>query len=377
MIAQLPIACAKRHMGAVEVLFKARKALLNLKNSLTFVGALGRTAVEEGAPPVVTKASPPKSRPMKLVSIPANPVPDNFVTDSLKTRDGVLLRFARWQPPAGRRGTVCIFQGRGEWIEKYFETVRDLRARGFAVAALDWRGQGLSDRALHDRHKGFVRDFSEYDTDLEAFMREVVLPDCPPPLFAIGHSTGATVLIRAAYRGHRWFDRTVLIAPLIALAGAGATPTASLAVRVLRLAGFGAMYVPGGEAAVMETRPFAGNILTSDPVRYARNAAILEAEPDLAVGRPTVAWCDAAFHAMHAIRERGYASRIRQPMLIISNGLDVVVSNAAIEDFATMLRTGSHLVVVGAKHELLMEQERFRSQFWAAFDAFVPGTSPF
>ena len=71
---------------------------------------------------------------MKLVSIPANPVPDNFVTGELKTPDGVTLRFARWQPPAGRKGTVCILQGRGEWIEKYFETVRDLRARGFAVA---------------------------------------------------------------------------------------------------------------------------------------------------------------------------------------------------------------------------------------------------
>jgi lysophospholipase len=255
--------------------------------------------------------------------------------------------------------------------------VRDLRARGFAVAALDWRGQGLSDRGLSDRHKGYVRDFSEYDLDLETFMREVVLPDCPPPLFAIGHSTGATVLIRAAYRGHRWFDRTVLIAPLISLTGAGASPTAAMIVRLLRLAGFGSMYVPGGEATVIETRPFAGNILTSDPVRYARNAAILEAEPELALGRPTVAWADAAFRAMSAIRERGYAARIRQPMLIVSAGLDVVVSNAAIEEFATMLRTGSHLVVVGAKHEILMEQDRFRSQFWAAFDAFVPGTGSY
>jgi lysophospholipase len=57
---------------------------------------------------------------MKLVSIPANPVPDNFIVGTLKTPDGVALRFARWQPPAGRRGTVCIFQGRAEWIEKYF-----------------------------------------------------------------------------------------------------------------------------------------------------------------------------------------------------------------------------------------------------------------
>ena len=314
---------------------------------------------------------------MKLISIPANPVPDNFVTDCLKTPDGVSLRFARWQPPPGRRGTVCIFQGRGEWIEKYFETVRDLRARGFAVAMLDWRGQGLSDRGLSDRHKGHVHSFSEYDTDLETFMREVVLPDCPPPLFAIGHSTGATVLIRAAYRGHRWFDRVVLIAPLIGLAGAGSTATARGIVRALRLAGFGSNYVPGGEAVITELRPFAGNYLTSDPVRYARNAAVLEAEPSLALGRPTVAWCDAAFRAMREIRERGYASRIRQPILIVSCGLDALVSNKAIEEFSSQLRAGSHLVVVGAKHELLMEQDRYRSQFWAAFDAFVPGTGSY
>jgi lysophospholipase len=311
---------------------------------------------------------------MKLVSIPANPVPENFVTDTLKTSDGVRLRFARWQPPAGRRGTVCIFQGRSEWIEKYFETVRDLRARGFAVATLDWRGQGLSERMLGDPHKGYVRDFSEYDTDLEAFMREIVLPDCPPPLFALGHSTGATVLIRAAYRGHRWFDRVVLSAPLIGLGRAGATPAASAIVRALRLAGFGSMYVPGGSSTVIETRPFVGNILTSDPVRYARNAAILAAEPGLALGSPTVAWVDSAFRAMRTIRERSYGARIRQPMLIVSAGLDVVVSNAAIEDFAASLHSGSHLVVVGAKHELLMEQDRYRSQFWAAFDAFVPGS---
>ncbi len=310
---------------------------------------------------------------MKLVSIPANPVPDNFVTEYLKTPDGISLRYARWQPPAGRRGTVCIFQGRGEFIEKYFETVRDLRSRGFAVATFDWRGQGLSERMLRDRRKGYVRSFADYDTDLETFMREVVLPDCPPPLFAIGHSTGSTVLIRAVSRGHRWFDRVVLIAPLIALAGVGASPSAIAAVRALRLAGFGSMYVPGAAAAAMETRPFADNILTSDPVRYARNAAILEAEPLLAVGRPTVAWCDAAFRAMRIMQDRAYPARIRQPILIVSSGLDVIVSNAAIEEFATYLRTGSHLVVVGAKHELLMEQDRYRSQFWAAFDAFVPG----
>ena len=109
-------------------------------------------------------------------------------------------------------------------------------------------------------------------------------------------------------------------------------------------------------------------------MRYARNAAILEAEPALALGGPTVAWCDAAFRAMRVMQEPSYPARIRQPILIVAAGRDAIVSNAAIEDFATLLRAGSHLVVVGAQHEILMEQDRFRSQFWAAFDAFVPGT---
>jgi lysophospholipase len=167
----------------------------------------------------------------------------------------------------------------------------------------------------------------------------------------------------------------VLTAPLIDLQGFAATPTAKILVRALRIAGFGSMYVPRGEVGVMESKPFVGNILTSDPVRYARNQAVLEAEPELALGAPTVAWTDAAFRTMRMIRERSYPAHIRQPILIIAAGSDAVVSNAAIEDFATHLRAGSHLVVVGAQHELLMEQDRYRTQFWAAFDAFVPGTA--
>ena len=314
---------------------------------------------------------------MKLVSIPANPVPDDVVTGALQTPDGVTLRFARWQPPPGRKGTVCVFQGRSESIEKYFETVRDLRARGFAVATLDWRGQGLSDRALIDRRKGYVRDFAEYDTDLATFVREIVLPDCPPPMFAIGHSMGATILIRAAHQGHRWFDRMVLVSPLIALAGYRNNGVAKTIVHAMRMAGLGAMNLPGRETGPVGLRAFVGNIVTTDPVRYARNAAIVEAEPDLGLGGPTVAWTDAAFRAMRALDEPNYPARIRQPILIVAAGRDAVVSNAAIEQFATLLRAGSHLFVVGAQHELLMEQDRYRAQFWAAFDAFVPGTPLF
>ena len=156
---------------------------------------------------------------MTLVSIPANPVPENVVTGTIRTPDGAELRFARWAPPAGRKGTVCVFTGRGEQIEKYFETVRDLRDRGFAVAMIDWRGQGHSSRRLRDPRKGYVRDFSDYEVDVETFVQQVVLPDCPPPHFALAHSMGGAVMLRVAHAGKRWFDRMVLSAPMIDLPG--------------------------------------------------------------------------------------------------------------------------------------------------------------
>jgi lysophospholipase len=188
---------------------------------------------------------------------------------------------------------------------------------------------------------------------------------------------GALVLLRAAYAGIRWFDRMVLLSPMIALPGMRRTAATRALVRSLRLGGFGSLYVPGGDASVMQLRPFVGNLLTADPVRYARNVAVLEAELKLAIGWPTVAWADAAFRAMGELAEPGYAGRIRQPILIIAAGLDAIVSTPAIDEFAVQLRAGSHLIVPGARHELLMEQDRFRGQVMAAFDAFVPGTALF
>ncbi|MEA2939156.1 MAG: lysophospholipase [Alphaproteobacteria bacterium] len=314
---------------------------------------------------------------MTLVSIPANPVPDDVVTGTLKTPDGVSLRFARWAPPPGRKGTVCLFPGRAEFIEKYFETVRDLRARGFAVAMIDWRGQGMSERALRNPRKGYVRSFDDYRIDLETFVKEVVLPDCPPPVFALAHSMGATILIRAAQQGHRWFDRMVLLAPMIALPGMRRSLPTRTAVKTMRILGLGGSYVPGGDASVMMQRPFIGNLLTSDPVRYARNVAVLEAEPALAIGWPTVGWADSAFKVMREFVEPSYPARIRQPILIIAAGQDQIVSTPAIDEFAIRLRAGSHLIVSGARHELLMEQDRYRMQVLAAFDAFVPGSASF
>jgi lysophospholipase len=314
---------------------------------------------------------------MTLVSIPSNPVPENVVSGTIKTPDGVELRFARWAPPANRKGTVCVFTGRSEQIEKYFETVRDLRDRGFAVAMIDWRGQGHSARRLRDPRKGYVRSFADYEIDVETFVQQVVLPDCPPPYFALAHSMGGAVLLRLAHAQKRWFDRMVLSAPMIDLPGRSTSFPVRALLKTMRMLGRGGGYVPGGSDQLTGMAPFINNPLTSDPVRYARNVAILEEDPTLGLASPTVAWADTAFAAMKTFKGVNYPSEIRQPILMLAASNDTVVSTAAIEEFAYHLRAGSHLVIAGSKHEILQEQDRYRSQFWAAFDAFVPGTPLF
>ena len=310
---------------------------------------------------------------MTLLSIPANPVPEGALAGTIGASDGTALRFARWAAPAGSRGTVCVFTGRGECIEKYFETVQDLRKRGYAVAVIDWRGQGHSARRLTNPFKGHVASFSDYEIDVAAFVKQVVLPNCPPPYFAMAHSMGGAVMLRVAHAGIEVFERFVLCSPMVDLPGLRASLPMRGLVRLMRAAGMGERFIPGGNSNLTKPSHFPGNPLTSDPRRYARYAAILEADPTLGIASPTVAWLDAAFAAMAEFRSPEFAARIRQPVLMLAAGDDTVVSAPAIAAFARHLPTASHRVIAGAKHEILQEDDRYRDQLWAAFDAFMPG----
>ena len=320
---------------------------------------------------------PSRFRFMTLVSIPANPVPENVVTGTIKTPDGAELRFARWAPPAGRKGTVCVFTGRSEQIEKYFETVRDLRDRGFAVAMIDWRGQGHSSRRLRDPRKGYVRDFADFEIDVETFVQQVVLPDCPPPYFALAHSMGGAVMLRLAHAGKRWFDRMVLSAPMIDLPGratsfaavaAAAHPSPDRAGRPLRPR----RQRRADRLGILRQQSLHQRSRALRPQRrHPRGGS--DARPRLAdggLGRYRL-------RTMRGFRAANYPLQIRQPILMLAASSDTIVSTSAIEEFAYHLRAGSHLVIAGSRHEILQEQDRYRGQFWAAFDAFVPGTPLF
>jgi len=312
---------------------------------------------------------------VEFITTPDNPVPGNPTLVTVRTRDGIPLRAAYWLPETeAPQGTVCVLQGRAEFIEKYFETVGELLGRGFAVVTFDWRGQGLSGRQVSNRRKGHVRRFSDYRHDLEAIRDQILVPHMPEPHFGLAHSMGGAIALNAAYETWLPFRRLVTTTPMIALCIIRRTRSSAILARILRILGMGGMFVPGGGETSISTMPFKGNRLTSDPVRYARNAEVAHAIGAGAVGAPTVAWLDSAFGLMKRFADPRYAVRIRLPTLIVAAGADPVCATPATERFASRLKAGSVIVIPGARHEILMERDPIREQFWAAFDAFIPGT---
>ena len=316
---------------------------------------------------------------MDLVALAKNPVPSGAVAGAFKS-DRLKLRFARWEPTRGPvRGTVCLFQGRGEFIEKYFEVIADLRRRGFAVATMDWRGQGGSDRLLANPRKGHVRSFGDYDRDLAAFMKEIVLPDCQPPYVAMAHSMGGHILLRNASLRSSWFSRMVLSAPMIEIAEARlgkAAPFSRAYAETLGALGCGGLYAAGGSDEPIEMGEFEGNPLTTDRERYARNRAVLEVAPRLGLGSPTIGWLRAALRSIAKVAAPEYSLKVEVPLLLFAAGMDTIVSTTAIEELGLRLKVGTHVLLSQARHEILQETAEVRKDFWAAFDAYMGVDAP-
>ncbi len=180
-------------------------------------------------------------------------------------------------------------------------------------------------------------------------------------------------VLMQAHGGRSPFARIIATAPMIDIYGLRLPRAARLLAETLDGLGLGGAFIPGGKPISIMSKPFKGNPLTSDARRYARNAAIVAAEPMLALGDPTISWAHAAFRLIDAFADPEYPRRIQTPALIFSAGADHVVETRAVERFASRLKAGKLIPIPFAEHEILQERDAIRSQFWAAFDAFAPG----
>jgi lysophospholipase len=270
------------------------------------------------------------------------------------------IRVAWWR--AEGQGTVLLLPGRTECVEKYGRAAGDLVARGFSVITIDWRGQGLADRALPDRMVGHVGDFAEYQQDLDAMLAQAAQAGLPEPYFMVAHSMGGCIGLRALTRGLP-IRAAVFSAPMWGIAmAAWLRPVASVVSALSKPLGYAHRYAPttGGQAYLLQF-PFEGNVLTTDREMWDYMRRQVSEQPDLALGGPSIGWLQAA------LRECGALARMpapNMPAICALGTAEKVVDVPPIHLRMAGWSNGLLDLYPGAEHEIMMEGPDNRARFF-------------
>jgi lysophospholipase len=304
-------------------------------------------------------------KPQDLVIVPGNPPPEGAEVIWYEGKGGWKLRMLFAPEPKRNdvktRGTAIVCPGRTEFIEKYFEVARDLQARGFAVVIFDWPGQGLSQRMHKNLGLGHVRTYGVY---VDALLRgmEKLGRRAPQKWVFFAHSMGAAIALEALRTKRITVDAAAFSAPMW---GIPIWFFQRWFARFVRFFGFGGY--PARPPGPEET--FENNQLTHDEKRWRVYRDLIEAEPKLAVGEPSIAWVVASLNVLKEFFEPGALDHLRQlPSLIGIATEETIVKKSAQRKLARRFKAGKILTIEGAGHEILMEVDHRRQQFWDAFD---------
>jgi len=229
----------------------------------------------------------------------------------------------------------------------------------------------LSERILENRRRGHIDDFSlfqiDYDTVFNAFRAETGAL----PAIVCGHSMGGLATARFLSRRQSEVSGGILSAPMLGLA---MNPLAGWAVRTVSRAmtafGYGEKYVYSCDDRSSGERGFEGNVLTSDPARYAIHAGNLRDNPELALGGSTHGWLVAAYREMASVAALP-PGWLNVPSLVLEAEMDTVVSNAAIARFAARNPQADRAIINGSRHEPLMEVEAVQTAVWPVIDGYL------
>jgi lysophospholipase len=139
--------------------------------------------------------------------------PHGWAWGSLRVGDAPPMRYGVSAPSTPALAHVVVLPGYGESAEVYFETARDLNARGIVVWVLEGAGQGGSARVAWPRDAVHTQSL---DTDAAAvgrLIREVVRPLPGRPVTIAAHGQGALPALLAVEGGLREVDGIYLWSP--------------------------------------------------------------------------------------------------------------------------------------------------------------------
>ena len=279
----------------------------------------------------------------------------------LTTSDDVRIRVGHWGLDAPK-GTVLLFPGRSEYVEKYGRAARDLRDRGFATVTIDWRGQGLADRLRPSRMLGHVDSFSDYQRDISAMMEHVRASGLPKPYYLLAHSMGGCIGLRSLYKALP-VEACAFTAPMWGIQMASALrPVAWTLSSVSRQLRMSHLMAPGQtpDSYVLRT-PFEENHLTSDPEMFAWLQEHLRQQPDMGLGGPSLRWLNESLFEMLGLARKGAP---QTPALTFLGSDEAIVDTGRIRDRMKAWPGGVLVEVEGARHEIMMETPAMRGMMF-------------
>ncbi|MDR9426520.1 MAG: alpha/beta hydrolase [Salibaculum sp.] len=275
----------------------------------------------------------------------------------VSAQDGVRLRLGHW-PLDEARGTVLIFPGRTEYVEKYGPAAAEFAARGYAALAIDWRGQGLADRLHDDPAVGHVDRFTDYQHDARAAVDHARALGLPEPFHLLAHSMGGAIGLRAVMEGYP-VETAVFSAPMWGISMAPPLrPLAWGLSSVSRPLGFSHVVAPGQQAESYVLREgFEGNTLTSDRAMFDLLEEQLRAEPALGLGGPSLHWLHAALTETRALSQRAAPAL---PCLCFLGSDEQIVDTSRIRSRMAHWPRGELVILPGARHEVILEKPALR-----------------
>ncbi|MBX7483245.1 alpha/beta hydrolase [Qipengyuania sp. 6D47A] len=292
--------------------------------------------------------------------------------------DGHDIRRIDW-PGAndGLRGSILFLPGRGDFYEKYLETLDQWHRDGWRVTAVDWRGQAGSGRLGEDAVTGHIADFSDWVDDLAYVWRSWKSETRGPHVLA-GHSMGGHLVLRALVDHRIDPDAVVLTAPMLGMSG----PPLPLAVlhgvaRIMTKVGKPTRPAWKWSEKPGEMPANRRDLLTHDAERYADELWWREKRPELVMGPGSWGWVERAYASVRRLEEAGAMEDVEVPVLVLSTAADKLVSHPSAARAAQRLPKGE-LVAFGneARHEILREVDPVRDRAMAGVAEFLNRVAP-
>ena len=258
-----------------------------------------------------------------------------------------------------------LLPGFTEYVEAYFETMRDWLTAGIAVFAMDWPGQGGSGRYLADPEKAHAWGFEAHVGALRRFLETVVLPaETPGPVTLVGHSMGGQLVTRFLEEVPGLADAAALSAPAYAVGVDSPLPPGAtrLVVEIVNALGFAESYALGAGPWLdqAERREALRPLLSSDPERAAILGLWAQANPDLRVGGPTWGFGRSFIRSARRVVEPQRLGRIGVPVLIGSAGKDAFTRSGLHGIVAESIPACRVLTFPDAQHCLFLERDAIR-----------------